>query len=138
MQKYPYFQGRPHLPLILEYGNNHERFLPLLDSGADVSIFHRSALSILGLDWDQGVPRNYDNADGSSFIAREFILSVEIGGIRFPARISFAEDPSLRERPLLGRTDIFDKFRIVFCEREQYVELKPYMWEYPDQEATEQ
>ncbi|HKH46224.1 MAG TPA: aspartyl protease family protein [Thermoanaerobaculia bacterium] len=138
MQKFPYFQGRPHLPLILEYGDRQERFLPLLDSGADFSIFHRSALAILGLDWEQGAPRNYDNADGTSFIAREFILSVEIGGIRFPARISFADDPSLRVRPLLGRTDIFDKFRIIFCEQEQYVELKPYTREHHDCGAGEQ
>lgn len=138
MQRYPYFQGRPHLPLILEYGNSQERFLPLLDSGADFSIFHRSALGILGLDWDHGAQRHYDNADGSSFLAREFVLSVEVGGIRFPARISFADDPSLRVRPLLGRTDIFEKFRIVFCEQEQYVELQPYTREYSEQEAGEQ
>lgn len=127
MLRFPYYKGRPHIPLILEYGSNRERALPLLDSGADFSIFHRSVLDSLGLDWHQGLERRFDNADGSSFIVREFRLSVDVEGVRFPARICFADDSSLSERPLLGRADFFEHFRITVCEREQFAELTPYI-----------
>ena len=97
-----------------------------MDSGADFSIFHRSVLDLLGIDRKQGKLRRVDNADGTTFEVQELLLSVELAGVRFPARICFAENPALTEFPLLGRLDIFDKFRITFCEQEQYVELQPY------------
>jgi len=124
--RFSYYKGRPHLPVILEYGNRRERSLPLLDSGADFSIFHRGVLDSLGLDWNQGSIRSFDNADGSSFVVREFRLSLEIEGMRFPVRICFGDDLSLRERPLLGRADVFEKFQVTICEQEGYIELTPY------------
>jgi len=126
MFRFPYYKGRPHIPLILEYGNREHHILPLLDSGADSSIFHRQTLTILGLDWAQGKKKILDNADGSIFEAREFRLSVNLNGLRFPARICFADHPALSEFPLLGRMDIFDKFLITICERDQYIDLKPH------------
>lgn len=127
MMRFPYYKGRPHVPVIIEYGNYRERALPLLDSGADFSIFHRGVLENLGLDWNQGTPKNFDNADGSSFGVREFRLSLEIEQIRFPARVCFSEDPSLSERPLLGRADVFGQFQITICEQDEYIELNPYV-----------
>lgn len=126
MSRFPYYKGRPHIPLILEYGNRERRILPLLDSGADFSIFHRQTLEALGLEWLQGKKRMLDNADGSVFEAREFRLSVNSDGLRFPARICFADEPTLLALPLLGRMDIFDKFMITVCEHDQYVDMRPY------------
>jgi hypothetical protein len=125
MLRFPYYKGRPHIPLVLEYGNRQERSLPLLDTGADFSIFHRSVSDSLGLDPAQGTLRQFNNADGSIFEVCEFRLSVEIAGARFPARICFADQSALAEFPLLGRLDIFEKFRVTVCEQDQYVELVP-------------
>jgi hypothetical protein len=48
---------------------------------------------------------------------------LEIGGIRFPARVAWAQ---LEEVPLLlGRTDVFDRFEITFRQHQHVVEFKP-------------
>lgn len=74
--KFPYFEGRPHVPVALEYQGSKARFLPLLDTGADFSIFYKSDAVRIGLDWDKGKEVTLLNADGSEFNAKEFSLEV--------------------------------------------------------------
>lgn len=53
-------------------------------------------------------------------------VSLEIAGRRFPARVSFAENISLKDGRLLGSGDVFHEFRVLISEREQVVDLTPY------------
>lgn len=52
--EFPYFEGRPHIPIILHYKNNSVRFLPLLDTGADYSVFYKADAVRLGIDLNKG------------------------------------------------------------------------------------
>ncbi len=122
---FPYYQNRPHVPIVLEYGNRRQRALPLLDSGADYSLFHKQFALDLGLTWSEGEQRSFDTAYTTNLAVREFQLSLDLEGSRFPAPVCFAEIPDLFHRPLLGRAGIFDKFRITFSEQEQLVEIEP-------------
>ena len=70
--EFPYFEDRPHVPIILEFAGKRCRFIPLLDSGADYSVFSQSDAMRLGLDWSKGEPITFKNADGSSFEAKMF------------------------------------------------------------------
>ena len=124
MYSFPYYKGRAHIPLVLEYGDKRERFLPLLDSGADFALFHKQDALNLGLDWDAGTDRDFDSAYTTGLPVKEFVLSLDIEGTRFPARVCFAEIADLFHRPLLGRADVFNKFRITFSELEQLVKLE--------------
>ena len=67
--KFPYFEDRPHIPVALEAKGKRARFLPLLDSGADFSIFYKSDAYRLGLDWETGKDIVLNNADNSNFHA---------------------------------------------------------------------
>lgn len=120
--KFPYFEDRPHLPIALEYKGQRVRFLPLLDSGADFSVFYKSDALRLGLNWNEGKIVLLNNADGSPFEAREFLLQLSIEDTTFPAIICFI-DNTKSHMPLLGRTDIFEKFIICIYEKERYIEL---------------
>ncbi len=121
--KFPYFEQRPHIPLILEHQGKRIRVLPLLDTGADFSIFYKPDAIRLGLNWKRGKKIELANADGSSFKAKEFTLTVVIENYEFKARICFCDNNSFA-MPLLGRRDIFNKFIITIDDREGYVRLQ--------------
>lgn len=121
--RFPYFDDRPHIPIDLQYGARRRRFLPLLDTGADCSLFHRSDATYLDLPWEKGTPLELSNADGTAFAARQFELTAFIEGMSFPVRICFVENLAA-DKPLLGRRDFFEQFLITINERERYVELR--------------
>lgn len=121
--KFPYFEDRPHIPIILEYNGNRVRFLPLLDSGADDCIFYRKDAQRLGLNWEEGKDIEMNSADGENFLVRQFLLTMEIEGEKIKVKISFAHKP-YASMPLLGRRDVFKHFQIIISEREKWVELK--------------
>ena len=113
--EFPYFEDRPHIPVTLEKNGKRARFIPLLDSGADYSVFSQADAMRLGLDWSDGREINFSNADGTFFTAKVFELVVDIEGFKFPARICFVAD-SPTSIPLLGRLDIFQHFSIMIDE----------------------
>ncbi len=123
--RFPYFEDRPHLPIALEFKGKRARFLPLLDSGADYSVFYESDAIRLGLNWEEGENTTFCNADGSFFEAKKFNLTIEIEGISFKADICFAKNTK-SAMPLLGRRGIFEKLFITICEKEKYVEVRKY------------
>ena len=121
--KFPYFEDRPHIPVALEFGGKKARFLPLLDSGADFSIFYKSDAVRLGLKWNDGKKVELSNADGSTFKAREFNIKVGIENKNFKAKICFINNKK-HSIPLLGRKDIFKHFKITINEKEKCVGLQ--------------
>jgi len=122
--EFPYFEDRPHVPVSLINGTQRIRVLPLLDSGADFSIFYKSDAIRLGLDWESGDETTFNNADGNSFLVKKFKISIEIEGVViFPAEIFFMENAK-NSMPLLGRKGVFEHFEIVIREKEKVVELR--------------
>jgi hypothetical protein len=120
--RFPYFEDRPHVPVTLGFGDNKARFLPLLDTGADFSVFYRSDAIRLGLNWDAGKTKEFHNADGSVFCAKEFELNMAIEEFTFKSSICFAENTNCA-MPLLGRKGVLENFFITLCEQEKYLEI---------------
>ena len=118
--KFPYFEDRPHIPVVVEYNKKRTRFLPLLDSGADFSIFYKSDAYRIGLDWSKGKDIVLNNADNSDFHAKQFKLNMEIEGINFQAKICFIDNKAT-SMPLLGRLGVFNEFIITINEQEKNV-----------------
>lgn len=122
MRSYGYDKNRPSLPVVLWYGNRKVRISTLLDSSADVSIFHKSDAIALGLDWNSGQDRTAENPDGSLFRTREFQVELEVADVRFPARVLFTDSAS--DIRLLGRADVFRHFGITIDEGELRVDFE--------------
>ena len=117
---FPYFENRPHVPIHLEYKGRKVRFLPLLDSGADFSIFYQQHALELDLNWNEGEKVKLINADGSEFVARQFMLPISLEDVGFIARICFVKHV-FKFIPTIGRRDIFHQFRITIDEAVQQV-----------------
>lgn len=123
--KFPYFEGRPHIPVVIENNSSRKRFLPLLDSGADFSVFYKADAIRLGLNWSEGKAIKLSNADETEFNAKEFNLKLNIEGQHLNARICFIDTLKIGT-PLLGRQNIFDQFKILVNEKENYVQLESH------------
>ena len=122
MRSYAYDKNRPYIPIVLWHGYRKVRIFPLLDTGADVSILHKTDALALGLDWNSGNDCTAENSDGSLFRVREFRIEIEVAEARFPAKVLFADTKS--DIRLLGRADVFRNFRITIDEKEMMVDFE--------------
>lgn len=71
------------------------RLLPLLDSGADFCVFSKRDAIRIGLDWEQGQNICLEDAGGESFIAKQFLLDLEIEKFEFRARVCFIDNDAI-------------------------------------------
>jgi hypothetical protein len=89
-----------------------------VDSGADISIFPRYiGEDLLGLEVEDGVlirPMGIARHPLSSWIHS---VPVKLGDEGFEVRVAFAE--TNRVPSLIGRTDFFDRFTVVFDHKER-------------------
>jgi hypothetical protein len=121
--RFDYFEDRPHVPIKIHYKGKYFRFLPLLDSGADFSVFNRADAYRIGLDWNKGKSLCLCNADGSEFRVKEFKLKVLVEHHPFTIPICFTESKK-NAMPLLGRKSFFEKFEITFLENQERIVLR--------------
>lgn len=104
---------RPVARIVLNRTFPHMMYI---DSGADITLLPHSVGKLIGLEEQSGErpDKIYGVGDSSVevFIRR---VSMKIGKKQFSARVAWstAEDVPL----LLGRLDVFRRFRIVFDER---------------------
>ena len=93
-----------------------------IDSGADHTLVPYRVGRFLGLSAADGEVHEIHGISGAVGVIY-CTIELEIGGIRFPARVAWAQ---LEEVPLLlGRTDVFDRFEITFRQRERAVVFRP-------------
>ncbi|MEM5811705.1 MAG: hypothetical protein QXG91_03135 [Candidatus Aenigmatarchaeota archaeon] len=124
--KFPYFYFRgyyfPVIPVIISILSKSIKTSALIDSGASISLFHGSIARELGLVLESGKKRIFQAASGR-FIGYVHKVNIIIGEEKFPCRIAFS-DELITSFNLLGRETIFDKFLVIFNEKNKIVELR--------------
>lgn len=94
--------------------NSWIEFHPYIDSGADVTVIPLSLGKLLGFELDEGKIQQIGGIRGSvPVIYTRAVL--KIGGKEVTTQVAWAliEDVP----PLLGRTDIFDNFKVTFEQK---------------------
>lgn len=91
------------------------KFNPYIDSGADVTLIPLSLGKLIGLSIDEKKIEQIGGLRGSVPVIY-FKSEIKIGTFQFPAQIAWALIEEVP--PLLGRTDIFDKFNVQFRQKE--------------------
>lgn len=90
------------------------KFNPYIDSGADVTLIPLSLGKLLGLEIDQSQIEEISGIRGSVPVIYTKV-SLRIGDKEILTQVAWAlleEVP-----PLLGRTDIFDNFKVTFDQK---------------------
>lgn len=122
---YTEFRGR-HLPIV-PISLKHEEwvdFRAFVDSGAGYPIFQAEAAEILGLRLEDGEEGHVTVGDGSQIKVYIHKTKVQIAGKEFEANIGFSRRLGIGFN-IIGRKDIFEKFRICFDESEKVLEFFP-------------
>ena len=117
----------PSIPVNISGSGSKYQFIALIDSGADVSVIPKEVAELLGLD----INKNKEEARGigGKVPAIQTNINIEIGkpheiyNFNIPVKVIMSDMDE--EIPiLLGRVGFFDKFIIIFNQKEEKIILK--------------
>jgi len=119
---------RPTIPITItnKTTGENERYIALIDSGADYCIFHASFGQVIGLNIKSGKELTYFGIEGGGQTAYFHDILVGVGGWNFECYAGFSEYFDQKNFPygILGQNGFFDKFRIILDSSKCEIELK--------------
>ena len=124
--KYCYFEGKflPIVPIKLKGKAEWLETMAFIDTGASYSLFHADIATILGINLEDGVKWEMVVGDGNILVAYLHKVPVSIAGKEFVATIGFSKGLGVGFY-IIGRKDIFEKFIVIFNEKEKQAEFRP-------------
>lgn len=116
--------SRPVIPIRLIKGTKDVRYHTIIDSGADLCIFHAQIGEVIGLTIESGKLLKFTGISGQQLTAYFHDLEIEVGGYRFDCYAGFSREMENMPYGLLGQVGFFDLFNVVFDYEKQRIELK--------------
>ncbi len=125
---YPYKRNAGlHVPFItfaVQYQQKWFATEAYVDSGAVYSVFSSTVADRMGLNFRNGRRILIQVGDGGLIPVFLHDLEIQVGQYRFTAPVGFSDRLGIRFG-VLGRSGIFDRFRICFDEKRLVVTLAP-------------
>ncbi len=90
-----------------------------IDSGADITLIPLTFGRLLGLELKKEEIKHLRGVGGAGVPVVITEVDTKINDTEFPVRVAWALEEDLP--PLLGRTDIFDRFVVTFDQRREVV-----------------
>lgn len=115
--------SRPFIKVRLSFGDRHQAVFALIDSGADVSLFHISLAKTLGITtfeqdgWAAGI-----SGEKTPIYYQTLALQVEGAEEPIPMRAGFVDLPGVSA--LLGQSDFFQHYKICFERSKDAIEIR--------------
>lgn len=109
---------RPVVPITLKNQNKSLRYEALVDSGADLCLFHAEAGEYLGIEVKSGKPFEVFGVGGKTSLYYLHKIIIEVSGWDFEIEAGFMPQVSGRVMPygVLGQRGFFDSFKSVKFE----------------------
>ena len=111
----------PIVPIELK-GREWVSYDAYVDTGAGYSVFHSDVAEDLEIDLEDGTKTYITVGDGSRIVVYLHKLLVNLAGQEVDVTIGFSRHLGIGFN-IIGRLDIFDRFRICFDESERTVEF---------------
>src|SRR4051812_5350719 len=131
--KFPYTRfpnkiERPIIRIAVEHKGKEIPYFGLLDSGADINLFHAEIAELLGLDLKAGVKQFAGGiVDGERREYYVHTITLKVGGWTHPnVRVGFMPSLSKNGHGLLGQYGFFDLFSVKFDLPRGEIELKEH------------
>lgn len=128
--KFPYKKlasgiSRPIIPIEVIHAEKSIRYYALIDSGADMNVFHAEIADILGIDVESGKEGQISGiTQGETQKYYIHPITISIGGWRHKTTAAFMPTLSKNGHGLLGQNGFFDLFTVKFDYLKQDIELK--------------
>ena len=116
---------RPVIPIQLIHGEKRVRYYTLIDSGADLCIFHAEIGELIGIEVESGKLLQFSGISRQQLTAYFHDIKIEVGGYEFDCYVGFSRDIGNLPYGLLGQLGFFNLFDILFDYSKGRIELKP-------------
>lgn len=116
--------NRPVIPITLISGSSSIKYLALIDSGADLCVFHAEIGEQIGIDIESGKKQEFNGIAGEKMPAFFHHIEIEVGGYRLPCYAGFCRELTKMPYGILGQQGFFDAFYVTFDYNKEKVELK--------------
>ena len=117
---------RPIIPVEVKFKDKVVRYFALIDSGADINIFHSEIAELLGIDTKRGEEK-FISGITQGEVQKYYIhqVSLIIGGWEYQTKVGFMPTLSKIGHGLLGQNGFFNLFKSVnFDFGKKDIELK--------------
>lgn len=115
-REYSTLIGEIHRPITTVYLQARNKrwigFTLYVDSGADITLLPKSACKGLGYSLKAGEPGYVGGITRGRIKVYIHEISMKLGEEVFKAKVAFAQTENVP--PLLGRTDVFDHFKVCY------------------------
>ena len=128
--KFPYKKlssgvSRPIIPIEVIYKGKSVKYHALIDSGADINIFHKEIGDILDIDIEKGrhgLVSGVVQTEPQDYFFHS--VTIKVGGWEYTTEVAFMPSLSKNGHGLLGQKGFFNLFKITFDNKHQDIELK--------------
>lgn len=117
--------SRPVIPIEISTKETCIRYEVLVDSGADMCIFHSDIGIALGLKIDEGIPKEVSGITGSPEKYYIHKVNLSVGGWDYEIEAGFFPRMPGYSYGVVGQYGFFDKFVVKFDLMKDEIELKP-------------
>lgn len=120
---------RPVIPIRIKFGSQAVDYEALVDSGADLCIFHAEIGEVLGINIAEGKPREVFGVGGKSSLYYLHRVVIEVGGWAHEIEAGFMPNVSghVMRYGLVGQKGFFGAFVVKFDFSKEEIELKKKM-----------
>lgn len=117
---------RPVIEIKLKANNKFFLYEALVDSGADICLFHSEVGEALGLDISKGKPCEVFGVGGKVSLYYLHTIEIEVGRWTHKAEVGFMPDVAGRMMSygLVGQKGFFENFIVKFDLSKEEIELK--------------
>ncbi|MEK7126378.1 MAG: aspartyl protease family protein [Patescibacteria group bacterium] len=118
---------RPVIPVKVRHGETEIGYHVLVDSGADLCIFHEEIGTALGINVRTGEKREVFGGGGKASFYYLHTITLSVGGWPYKIEAGFMPNVSghVMEYGVVGQRGFFDLFVVKFDLMKEEIELKP-------------
>jgi hypothetical protein len=116
---------RPYLIVRLTYGTKYKDVIALVDSGADLCLFHSDIGKLIGIDVEAGSQLAFEGVSGAQATAYLHPVELIVRGVdKINLEVGFTDSMAVGTG-LLGQQGFFDQLKIKFRLCGGYFEIEP-------------
>lgn len=105
---------RPYLIVRLTHGTKHKDVISLVDSGADLCLFHSDIGKLIGIDIESGSELAFQGVSGTKATAYLHRVSLTVRGLSSISLDVGFTDSMAAGTGLLGQQGFFEQFQVNF------------------------
>ena len=115
--------SRPIIPVMLIGPKGTVIVDALIDSGADISMFHKDIGKEIGIDFAQGEQETFSGVEGGKMVCYMRDIHLQVVGLNEKIKISAGFSDVSGIFAILGQEGFFDRYKIKFEKDHNAIEV---------------